>query len=344
MEIEHGASRNNDSRGITTGSQRSASSRKAQDHNGHSATGAAQRSAAAAGWLSVGIGVAGLVAPRQIARTLGAHDHSGAHWLVRALALHELVSGTGILLDPRRSRWHWWMLAGDAVGLTLLGAGLTSGKVTKARGLAATAAMAVMMSVEGMTALKLRRQPSDGHTRGFYVTSSLTINLPPERVYSYWRDLSNLPRFMTHLASVEMHGVYTHFRAQLPAGVTLEWDTELTDDRPNERIQWRSLPGADLENHGMVRFLPAPGGRGTEVHVMLSYLPPAGALGVAFAKLFGKLPAQQLHADLRRLKQLLETGDRVHSDASIHRGPHPAQPSARSQEVRSENASSEVNQ
>jgi uncharacterized membrane protein len=72
----------------------------------------------------------------------------------------------------------------------------------------------------------------------------------------------------------------------------------------------------------------APGGRGTEVHVDLSYDPPAGALGATFAKLFGEEPSQQVDGDLRRFKQVLEVGEVVHSDASIHRGPHPAQPPA----------------
>ena len=76
-----------------------------------------------------------------------------------------------------------------------------------------------------------------------------------------------------------------------------------------------------------MRFIPAPGGRGTEVHVELIYEPPAGAAGAAFAKLFGEEPSQQIAGDLRRFKQLLETGEVVHSDASVHRGMHPARPS-----------------
>ena len=76
------------------------------------------------------------------------------------------------------------------------------------------------------------------------------------------------------------------------------------------------------------RALPAaPGGRGTEVHVELRYDPPGGKLGALVAKLFGEEPGQQVEGDLRRFKQVIETGEVVHSDASIHRGLHPAQPS-----------------
>jgi uncharacterized membrane protein len=83
-----------------------------------------------------------------------------------------------------------------------------------------------------------------------------------------------------------------------------------------------------VPNRGVVRFKPAPGGRGTELMVELKYDPPAGALGATIAKLFGEEPSQQIAGDLRRLKQVLETGSVVHSDASIHRGPHPARPPA----------------
>jgi uncharacterized membrane protein len=81
-----------------------------------------------------------------------------------------------------------------------------------------------------------------------------------------------------------------------------------------------------VPNSGKVRFVPAPGGRGTEVHLDISYDPPAGTLGATLAKLLGKEPGQQIEGDLRRLKQVLETGEVMQSDASIHRGPHPAKP------------------
>jgi hypothetical protein len=76
----------------------------------------------------------------------------------------------------------------------------------------------------------------------------------------------------------------------------------------------------------MVRFQDAPANRGTEVHVDLRYDPPGGKLGSLIAKLFGEEPEQQVKGDLRRFKQVMETGEIVHSDASIHSGMHPAQP------------------
>ena len=107
----------------------------------------------------------------------------------------------------------------------------------------------------------------------------------------------------------------------------IEWDADLTRDVPGELIAWCSVSGADVPNSGIVQFLDRLGGSDTELSVELAYDPPAGALGVAVAKLFGKDPAQQISADLRRLKQVLETGEVLHSDASVHRGMHPARPS-----------------
>jgi hypothetical protein len=89
-----------------------------------------------------------------------------------------------------------------------------------------------------------------------------------------------------------------------------------------------------VANSGRVRFTDAVGDRGTEVHLELHYDPPAGKLGVTVAKLFGEEPAQQVADDLRRFKQVLEVGEVIHSDASIHRGMHPAQPPEERQPLR----------
>ena len=114
--------------------------------------------------------------------------------------------------------------------------------------------------------------------------------------------------------------------AKAPAGKTVQWEAETTADRPNELIAWRSLPGAQVYNAGTVRFQPAPGGRGTEVRVELEYDPPFGKLGSKVAMLFREEPGQQIADDLRHLKQVLETGEILFSDATKRRGPHPAAP------------------
>jgi uncharacterized membrane protein len=159
------------------------------------------------------------------------------------------------------------------------------------------------------------------------VLRSITINREPEAVYEFWRELTNLPTFMAHLEAVEETDGKSTWRAKGPAGVTISWDAEVVLDRPGECIAWRSIDGSTtVPNRGVVRFQKAPGGRGTEVQVELKYEPPGGAIGAAFAKLFGEEPSQQISGDLRRLKQVLETGEVLQSDASIHRGPHAARP------------------
>jgi uncharacterized membrane protein len=101
-----------------------------------------------------------------------------------------------------------------------------------------------------------------------------------------------------------------------PAGAAIEWDAEITEDRPGELLAWRSLEGADVPNEGRVQFADAPGDRGTEIRVDLKYDPPAGKLGALVAGLFGEEPAQQLRDDMRRFKQVIETGEVLLSDGS----------------------------
>jgi uncharacterized membrane protein len=132
---------------------------------------------------------------------------------------------------------------------------------------------------------------------------------------------------MSNLESVHMTGDNrSHWRAKGPAGTTVEWDAEITQDEPGRCIAWQSLEGSEICNAGRVRFEKAPGGRGTFIRVEMSYQPPMGGIAANVAKLMGKEPEQQVAQDLRHLKQIIETGEVVHSDASIHPGMHPAQP------------------
>jgi uncharacterized membrane protein len=152
-------------------------------------------------------------------------------------------------------------------------------------------------------------------------------------VYAYWRDFSNLPRFMRHLESVTEDGNRSHWVAKAPAGQQVEWDAELTQDEPNERISWHSMEGSDVHHGGTVTFRSAPGGRGTEVRVELEYDPPLGKLGSKVAMLWREEPGQQVQDDLRHFKQVMETGEIVLSDATKQRGPHPAKPNERPVEL-----------
>ncbi len=152
--------------------------------------------------------------------------------------------------------------------------------------------------------------PKPAKSDGVQVEKTVSINAPAAPLYAFWRDFTNLPRFMKHLESVEvLDGGRSHWVAKAPLGQTVAWDAEITDDVENTRIAWQSLPGADISNSGSVEFRTAPGGRGTEVRVALTYKPPAGAAGAVVAKLFGEEPTQQVQDELRRFKQLVEAGE-----------------------------------
>jgi len=147
--------------------------------------------------------------------------------------------------------------------------------------------------------------------------AAITINRPRSEVYAFWRDFTNLPRFMHHLESVEARDDrHSHWKAKAPVGSAVEWDAVVTDDVPSSRIAWQSEGTTPVPNAGVVEFTEAPAGQGTEVLVSLEVDMPAGVAEKAAAKLFGEDPAQQVRDDLRHVKQILETGEIVYSEAN----------------------------
>ena len=141
------------------------------------------------------------------------------------------------------------------------------------------------------------------------VERAVTIARPRSELYDFWHDFTNLPRFMEHLESVRVDSpTRSHWKAKAPAGSEVEWDAEIVNDVPNEIIAWKSVGDADVANAGAVNFSDAPGDRGTIVKVTLDYEPPGGKLGALVARLFGEDPDRQVREDLRKFKQLMETG------------------------------------
>lgn len=292
----------------------------------------------ALGWFSIGLGLAEVLAPERVARLIGMPEHRNDLALLRGYGVREITSGLGILANPDSAGWVWTRVVGDALDLTTLGMSMNERGAERGKLLAAAGAVAGVAALDVMTARRLqgeggngtaaRFQSGAGAPSGIQVRKAITIAKPADEIYSFWRDFRNLPRFMQHLEAVEvLDDRRSRWTARAPAGSTVEWDAEIVEDTPNERIAWRSVGKADVDNQGSVTFRDAPGDRGTEVLVELRYDPPGGKLGALVAKLFGEEPSQQVGADLRALKQVLETGEVVRSDASIHRGMHPAQPS-----------------
>ncbi|MDQ3282000.1 MAG: DUF2892 domain-containing protein [Acidobacteriota bacterium] len=165
------------------------------------------------------------------------------------------------------------------------------------------------------TAEEQERNVSVPYGRGVRVEKAVTINSTPEELYSFWRNFTNLPRFMHNLESVEVHDdKRSRWVAKGPAGSKVEWEAEIINEVPNELIGWRSLEGSQIDNAGSVHFTRASGGRGTEVKVVLRYDPPAGVVGATLSKILGEDPALNVQEDLRRLKMLVETGELATTD------------------------------
>ena len=142
------------------------------------------------------------------------------------------------------------------------------------------------------------------------VERAVTIAADRQTLFRFWRDFANLPRFMEHLVSVRVDSpTRSRWVAKGPAGTTVEWDAEIINEIDGSLIAWKSAPNAEVPNAGSVHFSDAPGGRGTIVKVVMDVEPPAGMLGAVVARLFGEDPDREVREDLRKFKQLMETGE-----------------------------------
>ena len=144
---------------------------------------------------------------------------------------------------------------------------------------------------------------------GEIVGRAVTINKPASALYAYFRDFAKLGTFMENVERVDMlDAKRSHWVVKAPAGKTVEWDARITEEREGQLIAWASEEGAEVANAGRVEFRDA-GARGTVVTATIAYDPPAGTIGKLVAKLFQREPAIQARRDLRRFKQLMETGE-----------------------------------
>ena len=139
---------------------------------------------------------------------------------------------------------------------------------------------------------------------------SIRLEVPRDVVYRFWRRLENLPRFMAHLELVTDEGDgRSRWVAKGPAGSRIAWTAEIINEIENRLISWRSLWGSDVATAGSVNFTTARNEQSTQVSVHLQYAPRAGRAGALVAAMLGREPSQMIREDLRRFKQLLETGE-----------------------------------
>lgn len=182
----------------------------------------------------------------------------------------------------------------------------------------------------GTAAFLLARRSADVHDDGINVSDApdhvfrrktgryvegligrtVTVNRPKDELYREWRDFTKFPRFMDNVEAVEDLGDgRSKWTIKAPLGSSVELVTRITDDRPGEAIAWKSEPESDIQTEGRVEFFDLAPGRGTGVRLTMRYDPPGGLPGRAVAKLLQREPNVQARRDLRRFKQLMETGE-----------------------------------
>lgn len=211
------------------------------------------------------------------------------------------VLGGGLLITglPKRS----WTGAGlSAIGAALLHRGLS--------GYCAWFDAMGFRTNEGGRSTNLLGRRKVETARAVKIRRMIEINRPPNELYRFWRSFDNLPRVMSHVESVEvLNDRMSHWKVKtLPGAPSVEWDAEIINDVENERIGWRSLADADVDNAGSVEFEPTGDGGRTRVTVTLQYAPPAGRLGAAVAQLLGEDPDSKIAQDLQRFKESMEAG------------------------------------
>lgn len=274
---------------------------------------AEQRLSTGLGWFSTGLGIVSLASPGRVSRLIGLRDTKGTRRAIRAVGVQELTAAGGIFSSGRPAPAMWTRVAGDVLHVGLMTRALGDGAARKGRTAATIGALAGVTALDAVVARRL----AETAPGTLHVKVAITVNRPPHEVYDRWRDLESLPAFLWHLESVAvLDERRSHWVAKAPLGRTVEWDAELVDDVPGERLSWRSVEGATVPNRGSVAFAEAPGGGRTELVVELEYEPPLGSAGATVAKLFGEEPQQQLRDDLRRFKQLVEIGEVLRSDGS----------------------------
>jgi uncharacterized membrane protein len=140
------------------------------------------------------------------------------------------------------------------------------------------------------------------------IQKTVHVLAPIEEVFTFLTRFSNLPRFMSHLREIQDVGNGRYrWTAEGPGHVPVTWESEISKLVPNQLVEWRSLPGSMIVNHGKMRFDPDPDG-GTRISVQMAYSPPGGMAGHLVARLFGADPKREMDDDFVRLKSLLELG------------------------------------
>lgn len=240
---------------------------------------------------------------REVVSRLEEHKEAGS-----IPALQGGATPRGLVADVVERNWSpTARLLTGTTGMALAGYGAsrrdTPGALLAAAGMGLLARAATNMEARGLTGIGGRRRAVD-------VQKTITIDAPVDRVFAFWSDYSNFPRFLSRVLDVRPSSRegQSHWTVAGPAGVPVEFDTEVSTLVPNERLGWRTIAGAPVAHAGLIRFEPLGDNR-TRVQINMSYNRPGGWIGHGVASAFGVDPKSSFDADLVRLKTLLETGN-----------------------------------
>jgi uncharacterized membrane protein len=134
------------------------------------------------------------------------------------------------------------------------------------------------------------------------VEKSIVVDVPIHTAYNQWTQFEEFPQFMEGVEQVRQEGdTHLYWRANI-AGKTVEWEADIIEQSPDERISWRSTTGA--YNSGIVRFSPDNGGRSTRVTLRLEYEPEGFFENVG--SMLGFVD-RRVEGDLERFKSFIES-------------------------------------
>lgn len=143
-----------------------------------------------------------------------------------------------------------------------------------------------------------------------HVTSQMTIRRPRMQVWGAWAPLVDLPKFLSHVETVEdLGGGRSRWvgKASENLGGTVEWIAEETEREEGRRIRWGTVGGQPLHQDGDITFEDAPNGRDTIVRLTLHFEPSASP-AQAIASYLSGMPKALARNELKRFKSYLETG------------------------------------
>jgi uncharacterized membrane protein len=261
------------------------------------------------GLFSIGLGLTELVAPRVFGAAIGTPGRGTK--IMRAFGARELTSGVSLLVSRDPVRALDARIAGDFLDLAALGIAFLRPSSGRKRLMIAAGAVLGATVLDIMARRRLAADPNRAVRVGqrTRIGKAVTIDAQPEQIYTFWRGLEDLPSIFPHLGAVEiLDAERSRWTAHGPKGTELSWESQIIDDEPDRLLAWKT-DGGPFQSDGVVHFLPAPGGRGTEVAVEMEYHVLGGGLGRAAALAMKLEPGVELEKGLRRLKQLFELGE-----------------------------------